>query len=326
MVPFLIFIFCAANLALLVKHRLKRRKKKLQRQNNEIWSIGIYEGTNPLTFTPALGITNPILTAHDVTDAEALFVADPFMIEHNGEYHLFFELLNKKQNKGEIGHAFSCDLKTWKYTGIVLKEKFHLSYPYVFNYDDNVYMIPESAKSKSVRLYKAVSFPRIWEPVATILKGNKRSTPLLDPSILFHNDHWYLFTYTRKGHNLHLFIANTLTGPWKEHPKSPVISGNDHFARPGGRIIKDDDIIYRYAQDGFPHYGSKVWGFRITELTPKTFREEQHPGEPVIQAGNELWNNSGMHTVDPHKMNSGHWIAIVDGLENINKRQQQHPI
>ncbi|WP_442880420.1 hypothetical protein [Chlorobium sp.] len=56
--------------------------------------MGIYEGPDPITLVPASGITNPILTAHDVTEAKTRFVADPFMTIHEGRYHLFFELLN----------------------------------------------------------------------------------------------------------------------------------------------------------------------------------------------------------------------------------------
>lgn len=315
-------ILAAPALGWLAAHRLKRIRRKQQRQENETWSIGLYEGPDPVTLSPAAGITNPILTARDVTDADARFVADPFMVEENGTWHLFFELLNKKGNKGEIGHAESRDLIHWTYTGIVLSERFHLSYPYVFAHEGAFYMIPECAKSKSVRLYRADSFPEGWKPVATILKGNKQDVPLLDPSVVRHNGSWYLFSYMRKVNNLHIFVSESLEGPWKEHPKSPVVRGSDHFARPGGRVVHEGDVLYRYAQDGVPRYGSKAWGFRITELTPTTYREEPVSNEPVIKAGNENWNNRGMHTVDPHRMADGRWIAFVDGLEHRHASSQ----
>jgi hypothetical protein len=312
----IIAISLLAGLGLLVNHRFKRWRQKQQRQQNDIWSIGLYEGPDPVTLTPASGIRNPILTASDVTDVPARFVADPFMITHDGKHHLFFELLNIKRQTGEIGHAVSNDLKTWRYTRVVLRERFHLSYPYVFEHDGEIYMIPECAKSKSIRLYRATSFPGGWTQVATILKGTKRQVPLLDPSVVFHNGHWYLFSYMRKVNNLHLYVSDSLTGPWKEHPKSPVYRNSDHFARPGGRVVRDDAMLYRFAQDGQPYYGSKAWGFRITELTPTTYREETVSDAPVIQAGKERWNNKGMHTVDAHRMADNRWIALVDGLEN----------
>lgn len=314
----IIAISLLVGLGLLVKYRIERWRQKQRRQQNDVWSIGLYEGPDPVTLAPAPGISNPILTAQDVTDAPARFVADPFMIERDGQFHLFFELLNTKRKMGEIGHAISDDLKTWRYSRVVLRERFHLSSPYVFEHDGEIYMIPECAKSKSIRLYKAASFPDDWRPIVTLLSGDKREVPLLDPSVVFHDGHWYLFSYMRKVNNLHLHVADSLTGPWREHPASPVVRNSDHFARPGGRVVKSAAVLYRFAQDGRPRYGSKAWGFRITELTPTSYREEPVSDTPVVQAGTEGWNNEGMHTVDPHRMPDGRWIALVDGLRNGN--------
>jgi hypothetical protein len=269
-----------------------------------------------VTLAPASGIKNPILTARDVKDVEARFVADPFMIRQDGQFHLFFEVLNNPRNTGEIGYARSADLKTWQYMGIVLKERFHLSYPYVFEHDGEIYMIPECAKSNAVRLYRATAFPSRWEYETSLIKGRKRHDPLLDPSIVRHNGHWYLFSYARKMNNLHLFTAPNLKGPWKEHPASPVVKASQSFARPGGRVVSHEDALYRYAQDGLPRYGSKAWAFRITELTPQSYREEKCPNGPVVAEGRDPWCNAGMHTVDAHKMENGRWIAFVDGLED----------
>ncbi len=169
------------------------------------------------------GIHNPILTAGDITDAPARFVADPFMVEHDGTYNLFFEFLNTQRETGEIGHALSRDMKTWTYTGTVLSEKFHLSYPYVFRHEGEMYMIPECAKSKSIRLYRATNFPGKWEQVTTIIKGDKRQVPLLDPSVVHHNGKWYLFSYMRKAKNLHLFVANSLKAHGKSTRKVPSL-------------------------------------------------------------------------------------------------------
>jgi len=317
-IAIILTILLAIALAPLIRHRLKRKKAKQQQSDSEIWSIGLYEGPDPVTLSPADGIANPILTAANVTDVPARFIADPFMITRDGEHHLFFELLNTKRKMGEIGHAISRDLKTWRYIGVGLRERFHLSYPYVFEHDGEVYMLPECAKSKSIRLYKAFAFPQDWRPVATLLRGKKTEVPLLDPSIIFHNGHWYLFSYMRKVNNLHLHVADELTGPWREHPKSPILN-SDHYARPGGRVVKDGALLYRFAQDGQPRYGSKAWAFRITELTPTTYREEPVADTPVLDKGPEPWRNAGMHTVDAHKLDDGRWIALVDGLED--KRQ-----
>jgi len=72
--------------------------------------------------------------------------------------------------------------------------------------------------------------------------------------------------------------------------------------------------MYRYAQDEIPNYGTKVWAFRITELTEHAYNEEPASDAPVLQPGSEWWNKDGMHTVDLHQNQSGEWLAFVDGF------------
>src|SRR6476659_4855632 len=48
------------------------------------WSIAMYAGESPLRLRPAPGASNPVLSAADVTDAPARFVADPFMVKVDG--------------------------------------------------------------------------------------------------------------------------------------------------------------------------------------------------------------------------------------------------
>jgi len=321
MTALLILAITAAAIAITI--HIRRRQKKLRnrkiRRYRDIWTIGIYSGPTPFKLAPPQSIKNPILAPEQVTDIKARFVADPFMFTHKGVHYLFLEVLNDERNKGEIGYATSTDLKQWTYKGIVLKERFHLSYPYVFEYNGEQYMLPEGAKSRKVTLYKAERFPDIWKKHATLLGSFSRKGPLGDPSIILHNSHWYLFTYAGKTRSLHLYTSPELTGSWSEHPASPILTDDIAFARPGGRVIAYKGNIYRYAQDGKGGYGKRVWAFRITTLTPTEYREELLEGGPVIEGGHEQWSNAGMHTVDPHLAPDGTWLAFVDGLENREK-------
>jgi hypothetical protein len=96
------------------------------------WAIGIYEGSTPFNLTPPEDISNPVLTGKDVTDIDARCVADPFMVFEKGRFYMFFEVLNRKTNKGSIGYAESEDGQQWEYKQIIIDENFHLSYPYIF--------------------------------------------------------------------------------------------------------------------------------------------------------------------------------------------------
>jgi hypothetical protein len=112
---------------------------------------------------------------------------------------------------------------------------------------------------------------------------------------------------------LRLYFADTLPGPWREHRKSPLIRRDPRIARPGGRAVVLGDEVIRYAQDDQQAYGSRVWGFRVTALSRRTYREEAWP-TPVIAAGGRGWHRFGMHTIDPHPLGDGRWIACVDGF------------
>jgi len=279
------------------------------------WSIGIYAGESPFNLSPPTGLKNPVLTAKDVTDVPAFFVADPFMIQEKGTWYLFFEVKNKRSDHGDIGLAVSKDGLNWNYRQIVLDEPFHLSYPYVFKWEDDYYMIPESSKDKSVRLYKADNFPTKWVFIKKILSGRSYN----DSSIVFFNNFWWIFTTPVKNHDtLSLYYANTLFGPWKEHPKSPVIKGNAHIARPGGRLLIDDGRLFRFAQDDKPDYGNQVHAFEITELSVNSYIERQVPFGPIVKASGKGWNKSGMHHVDLHKIDNNAWICCTDGRERNN--------
>jgi hypothetical protein len=278
-----------------------------------VFSIGIYAGESPLALRPAANVKNPVLTAASVSDVPAVFVADPFMIQAGGLWHMFFEVLNGRSGLGEIGVASSSDAVHWKYRQIVLREPFHLSYPYVFEWENEYYMIPESYQARSVRLYKAVEFPLAWSFVGDLLTGDDFE----DSSVFRFNDRWWLLNDLSRAPyyagTLRLFFSDRLDGPWTEHPKSPVVDQDPHIARPAGRVVTWNGKVIRFTQDCSPVYGIQVRAFELTELTPTTFREQELNPSPVLQGSGSGWNESGMHHLDPHLQPDGQWIACVDG-------------
>lgn len=274
------------------------------------WAIGIYVGDSPWRFFPAPGIKNPVLSQADVSDAPVSFVADPFMIRAGDLWHMFFEAKNVLTRKGEIGLAVSRNGFDWSYRQIVLAEPCHLSYPYVFEYEGSYYMIPETLQANQIRLYEAARFPFGWTHVADLIEGE-----FADSSIFRFNGRWWIFACSAPfAHDvLRLFFADHLTGPWFEHPGSPIIQNNPHVARPAGRVVVFDDSVIRYAQDCYPKYGARVRAFEISELTPSSYRERESDQGPILSPGSSGWNGQGMHHIDPHRNSDGKWIACVDG-------------
>jgi hypothetical protein len=279
-------------------------------QDRRVWAIGIYTGDSPLSLSPHPAIENPVVTCGDVTDIEAEFVADPFMVEEHGTWFMFFEALNRATSKGEVGLAVSSDRFHWEYRQIVLKEPFHLSYPNVFKWQDDHYMIPETLGANYISLYKARDFPAHWELAGRLIEGTHA-----DPSIFYFDHRWWMFTCSAHySHDtLNLYFADDLMGRWYEHPRSPIVKGDRRRARPGGRMTNWEGRLIRFAQDCYPRYGTQLRAFEITELTTCSYREEETTRSPILFRAAHGWNSAGMHHADPHLTVRGDWIACVDG-------------
>jgi hypothetical protein len=274
------------------------------------WAIGIYRGCSPFEFKPDPEVTNPVLSHLSVSDVPAQFVADPFMIQSGATWYMFFEVLNKATNKGEIGLATSPDGRRWEYSRIVLTEPFHLSYPFVFENEGEFYMLPESEAAGRIQLYRASRFPFEWTPCATLLEQRAA-----DATVFFHNSRWWMLScatpYLQDTLSLHM--AEEPAGRWIEHPLSPIVRGSRRNARPAGRPAALAGRIVRYAQDCETQYGAKVRALTITELSPDTYAEVESNTEPVLSAGEAGWNARRMHHIDPHILPDGTWIACADG-------------
>lgn len=271
------------------------------------WSIAVYAGPSPLALSPVGTVARPVLTAADVTDLAAYGVADPFLLRVDHTWYLFFEVVNKATGRGEIAFATSADGYTWQYGAVVLRETFHLSYPFVFHHGDAIYMVPETRQAACVRLYRAQRFPHDWRPVDTLLRG-----PYADSTLLYHEGRWWLFAQ-RGLDELRLWHSEDLQGPWHEHCASPLWPGNRRYSRPAGRILAVDGQLVRFAQDAWPAYGSCVHAMAITQLSTCAYGEELCAPSPILQAMGAGWNASAMHHLDAIQIAPAHWLAVVDG-------------
>jgi hypothetical protein len=271
------------------------------------WAIGICEGESPFLLTCS-DDHNPVLTGRDVTDLKADFVADPFMVYEGNQYYMFFEVMDSESKKPSISVAVSSDGYHWKYVKVVLNEPFVLSYPYVFKWEGDYYMVPETHQKRAVRLYRATNFPYGWQFVRTLVEGR----PFADPSIIYFEGRWWLFTSDRDD-TLRLFHADHLFGQWQEHPKSPIITNNATKARPGGRLLIFNGKLFRFTQDDVPYYGRQIRVFNIVTLSVTDYIETEIPESPILGGTGHGWNKRAMHNIDLHQKTQKQWIACVDG-------------
>jgi hypothetical protein len=267
-------------------------------------SIGLLFGSSPWDLRENPERPGPILRAADVTDCTAAFVADPFAVEHDGRWHLFFEVMNRDSGKGDIAYAWSDDLMVWTYDRIVLAEPFHLSYPAIYRDGGEFWMIPETWESGEVRLYRATSFPYGWELVSVLL--NSAGT---DPTLRRTEHGWAMLLCGAEGvHNesLREFEAPTLAGPWREAAGSPLVQADSSMARPGGHCFAYEGVDYRLAQDCSTRYGESLNAFPLGSTAA------QHH-QVLVPQGN-TWRARGGHHADFHSAPEGEgWMAFVDG-------------
>jgi folate-dependent phosphoribosylglycinamide formyltransferase PurN len=206
--------------------------------------------------------------------------ADPFVVKDKNVYHLFFE---EKLNKKDEAHV---SLLRFNENGkqldekpqVVLQEPHHLSYPFVFAYDDKYWMIPEAAASCKITLYVAEDFPFKWKPVRDLLQNIKA----YDATLHLHEDgNWYLFCSAKENDHyssnayLHIYYAkDLLKDNFMAHPLNPVYQ-DVRLARPAGKIFCDNGMLIRPSQLSTPVYGYGIVMNLITELSTTSFKETQ---------------------------------------------------
>jgi len=258
------------------------------------------------------GVANPVLTAADVTDVEASFVADPFMFYENDTWYMFFEVFIPALGHADIGLATSLDGLSWNYEGIVLSDGEHHSYPLILKYDGRYYLVPESHLSEEVRVYESTNFPYDWTYVSTIVSGR----PFVDPSIFRYNTKWWMFIGETSNSYCYLYYSDDLLSGWVEHPMSPIVDGDASKARPAGRsFVFDKDRIIRLAQKCDVSYGQRVRAFEVDILNKTEYAEHEIPESPILYESDSGWNAHGMHQFDPWWMGN-QWICSVDGVNS----------
>ena len=89
------------------------------------------------------------------------YLADPFLWEHNNQTICFVEDFSYITNKGSIS-AIEIREDENQILGPVLNKSHHLSYPFIFEFENNLYMCPESCEKQSIDLYVCEEFPLKW--------------------------------------------------------------------------------------------------------------------------------------------------------------------
>jgi hypothetical protein len=236
--------------------------------------------------------------------------ADPFPVRVGNTYYIFHEEMVFSSGKGSIVLTVVDDQGYVARPIPILETEYHLSYPLVFQWDGDFFMIPETGSHHQLELYRCVTFPSQWKLERVLLSG----LTALDPTPAFLFGRWWLFASVPangagSSDELHVFCADSPLGPWTPHRHNPIKS-DVRSARPAGRILESHGQFYRPAQDCSKRYGYAISINRILKLDPETYEEVEV---------DKIFPNADAHVAGVHTFNSTNGMTVIDCLVRRNK-------
>ncbi len=215
------------------------------------------------------------------------FWADPFLFMYRDEYFVFFERYPYNSKKGIISCGKVIGNKLVNVVD-VLDLPYHLSYPFVFEEDGGIYMMPETMQNKRLEIYKCISFPDKWELFSTAFDNE------IVADATFYNDQQeekWLFVTKKTSPNtdttseLFIYKVDSLElNILIPHRQNPVII-DTRIARSAGPVFERDGNLYRPSQcSSDAIYGKALNINRIEKLNLEEYSEENvYKIEPNFQ-------------------------------------------
>ncbi len=192
--------------------------------------------------------------------------ADPFIIRVDDSIYVFCEYCTNGSDKGTIavGEYKNGVISKMR---IIIEQGYHMSYPCVFKYGSDFFMIPETADNKTIELYRAKIFPYEWE-LAKILKENVRC---VDPTVFTNNDEIFVIASMLSGKKNKICIFQ-LDMEYNSLTLSDEFD-DDGTGRPAGSIIFIDKKLFRPAQVSTRKYGESI-AFKEIISVRNTYHEK----------------------------------------------------
>lgn len=280
--------------------KLISKKAKIE-DNWDVWKLHIGKGS----------IENATLWQTTTVEPPANeFWADPFLFEYQDKTYVFFENWEYSREKGKISVGI---IKQDRVTDVkdCLDLGYHLSYPLVFKYQNQIFMIPETGQMKRLEIWRCEHFPNQWSLEKTCFESEGRS--LVDSTIAkdSHNQFWLFVNFGSRqflehGSNLCVFkIDSPMMNEIIPHKLNPVVSdcrsarnaGNIYIDK-SGRLIRPSQA----SQNGV--YGECLNLCHIKKLTIDTYEEE------ILETVKPAYKD-GLYST--HHVSQTSDIFVVDG-------------
>lgn len=276
---------------------------------NEAWSIGYSVVEDP---TQKLNIDSSNIINYEsinaITEYKTEFIADPFLVIEDNIFYIFFE--HKGKGNADIALLTSIDGRNFEYKGIILNEPFHLSFPQVFKYEEDYFMLPEAKQSENLILYRAKNFPFDWEIIDTLIHNRR----LEDPALLLTDSLKIISASDVNTLTQFVYTSDSLIGKWVEHKGYKRRRGNE--TRAGGSFFEFDNRWFLPFQNNSKGYGTSLSLYELKGNKNNLHLEKILPEilEPNLSIE---WFETGMHHLDVEKFENQYYI-VYDGKKRIN--------
>ncbi len=236
------------------------------------------------------------------------FIADPFFWPGRPE-KILCEIYSHTTGLGRLAAVTLGPGGISEIEPVAIAATGHLSYPFAWAEDGEVFCLPEMAASGRQVLCRLIPG---HAPVEVCVVAE--NTAMADPTLM-RIDGTYWLAYTDADidpyNNLCLMHADRLEGPWRAHAGNPV-KIDARSSRPGGMPFRIGDALFRPSQDCSRTYGGALVINRVRVCTAERYEEEA-----VVV----LWPDpKGRYPDGVHTLSFGNGMAVIDG-----KRISYHP-
>lgn len=283
------------------------------------WYVGIRRHTNlPIE-------KNNKMEVSLLNNTWRYWCADPFLFEKDCTTYIFMEVYDKIKQRGFIGYRkmgkngeiskiFPC-LDTGK----------HMSYPFVYEQNGQIYMIPECYQNNKLIVYRADIFPDVWVEDQVLIDDIK----VCDTNVVEKNGKLYLSTMKIHGmpyqyDELSLYYMDG--GKWIPCMDNPVVTGAEK-SRNGGAYFEYHGKLIRPAQNCAESYGENLSFQIVKQISPEKYEEEDffklYISDVIVENskrkfdGIHTYNTNGKYDVVDLRMTSSiqiaHFVGIVIG-------------
>lgn len=235
------------------------------------------------------------------------WVADPFPLEKDGKLYIFVEMYEYRKLKGSIAYCYMTDdgFSPWKK---IIEEPYHLSFPYIFYIDNELYMCPEAKESKVLSIYKCKEFPDVWEKESIIIDNFE----FVDTVFLKQrtSEEIYGLTCDWKSINEHRLAFFKYEKNSRSVSFSNTVNSLEFYlTRPAGKVIQSGDCSILVSQICQPLYGTGLI-FKDIKYNYPYYQEN----ELFRVYSNEIHSDISKKTNGIHTYNETENFVVIDLL------------